>query len=114
VPIYYLLLICERFHDYPHLNSELFDVGFIPVTITKIIGSAAVAAAMILPWPQDAARPRRGAMTSLFAAFALWPLLGTVTFGLPLPVVSLSYLSSLALLMAATRAWYAHSIARGR
>ncbi len=103
MPIYYLLLMCERFHDYPHLNSLLFSVGFIPVTVTKIIGIAAVAAAMILPWPQGAARPKRGAMTPLFVAFALWPLLGTLAFGWPLPVVSLSYLSSLALLMAATR-----------
>ena len=101
--IYYLLLICERFHDYPHLNSELFNAGFIPVTITKLMGVVAVAMAMIMPRPTGWAKPARDAMMPLFAAFALWPLLGTLALGLPLPAVSLSYLISLALLMVATR-----------
>ncbi len=101
--IYYLLLICERFHDYPHLNGQLFKAGFILVTITKVVGVAAVAAAMIMPRPLGAATAERGALAPLFIAFALWSLLGTLAFGWPLPAVSLSYLISLSLLMAATR-----------
>jgi putative inorganic carbon (HCO3(-)) transporter len=103
VTIYYLLLICERFHDYPHLNNQLCNAGFVPVTITKLTGVAAVAAAMIMPQPTSRAKPARDAMMPLFAAFALWPLLGTLALGLPLPAVSFSYLISLALLMVATR-----------
>jgi hypothetical protein len=78
VTIYYLLLICERFHDYPHLNSDLFNASFIPVTITKLMGVVAVAMAMIMPRPTGWAKPARDAMMPLFAAFALWPLLGTL------------------------------------
>jgi O-antigen ligase len=103
VTIYYLLLIFERFHDYPHLNSQLFNAGFIPVTITKLTGVAAVAAAMIMPQPTSQGKPARDALMPLFAAFALCPLLGTFALGLPLPAVSFSYLISLALLMVATR-----------
>ena len=101
--IYYLLLICERFHDYPHLNSQLFNAGFIPVTITKLMGVVAVAMAMIMPRPTGWAKPPRDAMMPVFTVFALWPLLGTLALGLPLPAVSFSYLISLALLMVATR-----------
>ena len=101
--IYYLLLICERFHDYPHLNSQLFNAGFIPVTITKLAGVMAVTAAIIMPRCGDWAKTAYDAIVPLFAAFALWPLLGTFALGLPLQAVSFSYLISLALLMVATR-----------
>jgi O-antigen ligase len=77
--------------------------GFIPVTITKLAGVMAVAAAMIMPRRKDWAKPVRDALMPLFAAFALWPLLGIFASGLPLPAVSFSYLISLVLLMVATR-----------
>ncbi|HVB80563.1 MAG TPA: O-antigen ligase family protein [Candidatus Binataceae bacterium] len=100
--IYYLLLMCERFHDYPHLNSQLFSAVFVPVTITKIVGVVAVVTAMMVPRPAAIGAERRP-IALLFVAFGLWSLLGTLAFGAPLPAVSLSYLSSLALLMVATR-----------
>lgn len=101
--IYYLLLLCERFHDYPHLAGALFGVGFLSVTPTKLIGMAAVMAALVMPAPPNGVRCKPLALAVLFAALAAWSMLGTLLFGLPLPASGLSYLVSLGLLLIATR-----------
>jgi O-antigen ligase len=101
--LYYLLLLVERFHDYPRLAGEIVSVGFVPVTAVKIVGLAAVAAALCTPPPAKAAARRPSAIVPLFFAFAVWSSLGTLVFRSSVPNVSLSYLISLAVLLFATR-----------
>jgi O-antigen ligase len=100
--LYYLLLIAERFHDYPHLAGELFSLGFVPMTVVKIVGLVTVAAALTVSRPPGAAPRSPGRIVPLFYAFAAWSAFGTMVLRLSLPRVSLSYLISLGLLQLAT------------
>lgn len=102
MPLYYLLIAFERFHEYPRLAATLFTVGF-PITIVKTIGLVTVVAAMILPKPHQAAPHASNPLAGLFLAFAGLSLLGTVAFGIGLSGDSLGCLVSLLLLMIATR-----------
>jgi O-antigen ligase len=100
---YYLLLLIERFHEWPYLAPTLFTLIFVPVTPVKIAGFAAVAAALLAPAPADAAPRLRSAMGVLFNLFAFFPVVTTVAFGLPTPERALSYLISIDLMLLATR-----------
>lgn len=101
--LYYLLLLTERFHDYPRLGGELFSLAFVPMTSVKLVGLAAFAGAVAVPRPSAAARQGPGAVVPLFVAFAAWSLFGTVVLRLNVPRVSVSYFLSLGILMLVTR-----------
>src|ERR1700722_10207824 len=89
VTLYYLFLFLVPFQEHPILGAQLFHVGWFPVTPIKLVGVLLVAATILAPRPRDAA-PRPGAgILLLFAAFALFQVLGTT-------------LSSFAILMFAT------------
>ena len=101
--LYHLLLIVERFHQWPHLSEPLFNLGFVPITIVKIVGFATVGVAILAPVPSDAAPRLRSVMGLLFAAFAILPVTTTIASGLPIPGDSIAYLISLGLMLYATR-----------
>jgi putative inorganic carbon (hco3(-)) transporter len=101
--LYCLLLIVERFHEWPHLGEPLFMLGIVPLTIVKIVGLATVGAAVLAPAPPEAAPRLRSGLGLLFAIFAVVPVTATVVAGLPVPGESIAYLISLGLMLFATR-----------
>jgi O-antigen ligase len=103
VLFYYLLLLIERFHEWPYLAPTFFTLIFVPITPVKIAGFAAVGVALFTLAPADAAPRLPSALGVLFNVFAFFPLITTIGFGLPMPEASLSYLISLDLMLLATR-----------
>lgn len=101
--LYCLLLIIERFHEWPHLGEPLFKLGIVPITFVKIVGLATVGAAVLAPAPPEAAPRLRSGLGLLFVIFAVLPVTTTVVFGLPIPGESIAYLISLAFMLFATR-----------
>lgn len=101
--LYCLLLILERFHEWPHLGEALFKLGPVQITIVKIVGLATVGAAILGTAPPDAAPRLRSGMGLLFALFAILPVTATLISGLPIPGQSITYLISLGLMLFATR-----------
>lgn len=100
--LYYLFLVLVPFQDHPVIGAQLFHLGSFPVTPIKLVGIPLVAAAMILPRPRDAAaRPGSGIIV-LFAAFALFQVLGTTLSSLSFPTLDASTLVAFAILMFAT------------
>ena len=84
------------------MGAQLFHVGSFPMTPIKVVGILLVAAALLLPRPRDAApRPSAGILL-LFAAFALFQVLGTTLSSLSFPSNDASTLLSFAILMFAT------------
>jgi O-antigen ligase len=102
VTLYFIFLFLVPFQDHPVLGAQLFHVGSFPVTPIKLVGIPLVAAAMLLPRPRDAApRPGPGILL-MFAAFALFQVLGTTLSSLSFPVLDASTLVAFAILMIAT------------
>jgi O-antigen ligase len=102
VILYFLFLLLLPFQDHPILGANLFHVGGIPMTPVKLVGIALVAAALLLPRPRDAV-PRPGVgILLLFAAFALFQMIGTTLSSLSFPANDASTLVSFAILMIAT------------
>ena len=84
------------------MGAQLFHVGPFPMTPIKMVGIPLVAAAILPPRPRDAApRPSAGILL-LFAAFALFQVLGTTLSSLSFPATDASTLLSFAILMFAT------------
>jgi len=102
VTLYFLFLFLVPFQQHPILGAQLFHVGSFPITPVKLVGIPLVAAALLLPRPRDAApRPSAGILL-LFAAFALFQVLGTTLSSLSFPAADASTLFSFAILMVAT------------
>lgn len=102
--LYYIFLILEQFHDWPHLAARLFTAGIIIMTPVKLAGIATLAAALILPRPRDAAGRVKNWIGPLYFAFAAASVLSLLVWSLPLGnSLSLSFLISFALLLPATR-----------
>jgi len=102
VTLYFLFLFLVPFQEHPILGAQLFHVGSFPMTPIKVVGILLVAAALLLPRPRDAApRPSAGILL-LFAAFALFQVLGTTLSSLSFPSNDASTLLSFAILMFAT------------
>jgi O-antigen ligase len=100
--LYYIFLFLVPFQQHPILGAQLFKLGPFPMTPVKLAGIPLVAAAVLMPRPRDAApRPGTGILL-LFAAFALFQLLGTTLSSLSFPSIDASTLSSFAILMIAT------------
>jgi O-antigen ligase len=102
VTLYYIFLFLVPFQEHPILGAQLFNLGQFPVTPLKLVGIPLVAAALLLPRPRDAA-PRPGAgILLLFAAFALFQVVGTILSSASFPALDASTLLSFAILMFAT------------
>jgi O-antigen ligase len=102
VTLYFIFLFLVPFQEHPVLGAQLFNLGPFPVTPIKLVGLPLVAAALLLPRPRDAA-PRPGAaILVLFAAFAMFQILGTTLSSLSFPTADASTLFSFAILMFAT------------
>jgi putative inorganic carbon (hco3(-)) transporter len=100
---YYLFLLLAPFQQHPKLGAVLFNVGFVPVTLIKIVGLVMVASAMLAPSPTDAAPRMPTKIPLLYGTFVIVPIALTVLFGLPFPQASASALFSYGLLLVATR-----------
>jgi len=102
VILYFIFLFLVPFQDHPILGAQLFRLGSFPITPIKLVGIPLVAAAILLPRPRDAApRPNVGILL-LFAAFAVFQVLGTTLSSLSFPGNTASTLFSFAILMFAT------------
>jgi O-antigen ligase len=102
VTLYFIFLFLVPFQEHPVLGAQLFHVGQFPVTPIKLVGIPLVAAAVLLPRPRDAApRPSAGILM-LFAAFALFQVLGSTLSSLTFPTGDASTLLSFGILMFAT------------
>ncbi len=100
--LYYIFLFLVPFQEHPILGAQLFQIGSFPVTPIKLVGIPLVAAAILLPRPRDAApRPSAGIFL-LFAAFALFQVLGNSLASFSFPATDASTLFSYAILMFAT------------
>jgi O-antigen ligase len=100
---YYLLLLVDRFHEYPRLGGPLVEIGPIVVTVVKIVGLLAVVSSFLLRRPAEAAPRTHSVITGLFYAFCGYSVVGTLAFEGAPPGTSLSSLISFALLLIATR-----------
>lgn len=84
------------------MGAQLFHLGPFPMTPIKIVGILLVAATILTPRPRNAApRPSAGILL-LFAAFAMFQVLGTTLSSLTFPATDASTLLSFAILMFAT------------
>jgi O-antigen ligase len=102
VILYFIFLFLVPFQEHPILGAQLFSVGGLPVTPIKLVGIPLVAFALLLPRPRDAvARPGTGIL-SLFAAFAIFQVLGTILSSLNFPANDTSTLFAFAILMFTT------------
>lgn len=100
--LYFLFLFLVPFQEHPVLGAQLFQVGTLPITPIKLVGIPLVAAALLLPRPRESAeRPGTGILL-LFAAFAIFQLVGTTLSSLSFPSNDTSTLVSFAILMFAT------------
>jgi O-antigen ligase len=103
VVFYYLLLLIDRFHEYPHLGGPLVQFGPIVVTAVKIVGLLTVISSLILASPDGAAPRTSIAVTVLFYAFVGFALLGSFAFTGAPPGTAVSSIISFAFLLVATR-----------
>jgi O-antigen ligase len=102
VILYFLFLFLVPFQDHPVFGAQLFNLGSFPVTPVKLVGMLLVAATILMARPRDAA-PRPGfGIILLFAAFALFQVLGTTLSSLSFPTLDASTLVAFAILMFAT------------
>jgi len=100
--LYYMFLFLVPFQEHPLLGAQLFNIFGFPVTPIKLVGIPLVAAALLLPQPDDAApRPNVGILL-LFAAFALFQVMGTTLSSLSFPSTDVSIMFSFAILIVAT------------
>ena len=100
--LYFIFLFLVPFQDHPILGAQIFRVGSFPITPIKLVGIPLVAAAILLPRPRDAAPRPNGGILLLFAAFAVFQVLGTTLSSLSFPGNTASTLFSFAILMFAT------------
>ncbi len=100
--LYFIFLFLVPFQDHPILGAQLFRLGSFPITPIKLVGIPLVAAAILLPRPRDAAPRPNGGILLLFAAFAVFQVLGTTLSSLSFPGYIASTLFSFAILMFAT------------
>ncbi len=100
--LYFIFLFLVPFQDHPVLGAHLFEIGKIPMTAIKLVAIPLVAAAVLLTRPRDAApRPSAGIFL-LFAAFALFQVVGTTLVSPSLRQTDVGTLFSFAVLMFAT------------
>jgi O-antigen ligase len=102
VTLYFTFLFLVPFQEHPILGAQLFQVGSFPFTPIKLVGILLVGATLLLPRPRDAAPRPSGLILLLFAAFALFQVLGTTLSSLSFPATDASTLFSFAILMFAT------------
>jgi len=102
VTLYFIFLFLVPFQEHPILGAQLFHVGQFPMTPIKVVGILLVIATILVPRPRDAAPRPGGAILLLFAAFAMFQVLGTTLSSLSFPTTDASTLLSFAILMFAT------------
>ena len=102
MPIYLLFLLLVPFQEHPILGAQLFHAGPLTITPIKLVGIPLIAAVLLLPRPRDAAPRPSTAILFLFAAFAMFQVLGTVLSSVSFPSNDASTLVSFAILMVAT------------
>jgi len=102
VTLYFIFLFLVPFQEHPILGAQLFHVGPFPMTPIKIVGIFLVAATILAPRPRDAAPRPSGTILLLFAAFAMFQVLGSTLSSLSFPATDASTLLSFAILMFAT------------
>jgi len=100
--LYFIFLFLVPFQQHPILGAQLFKLGPFPMTPVKLAGIPLVAAAMLMPRPRDAAPQPGAGILALFAAFALFQVVGTTLSSSSFPSFDASTLSSFAILMIAT------------
>src|SRR5262249_10428470 len=100
---YYILLFMTRFHSDPRLGVTILDLGGMPITVVKIFGLLTVLAAMVMPTPKNAAVRQASGLEAAFLAFAIIPVLATISFGYETPSITMSSLISFGLMLFATR-----------
>ncbi len=100
--LYFIFLFLVPFQEHPILGAQLFHVASFPITPIKLVGIPLVAASLLLSRPRDAARQPGAGILFLFAAFALFQVIGTVLSALRFPASDVSTLFSLAIMMLAT------------
>ena len=100
--LYFIFLFLVPFQEHPIFGAQLFHVGQFPITPIKLVGIPLVAAAILLPRPRDAMPWPGAGILLLFAAFALFPVLGTTLSSLSFPAVDASTLFSFAILIFTT------------
>jgi O-antigen ligase len=101
--LYYLFLLLIPFQTHPKLGAILVSIAGFPVTPIKVEGLLTLAAAFLLPRPRDAARQLPTSISLLYAAFACFPLFGTVVLQRPFPLQFTSEIASFTILLIATR-----------
>ncbi|HUO04944.1 MAG TPA: O-antigen ligase family protein [Candidatus Binataceae bacterium] len=100
--LYYLFLFLIPFQQHPILGAQLVSIAGFPITPIKVLGFLMVAVSMVVARPKDAApRPPSGIFI-LVAAFAIYPVIGTVLSFQPFPGHVLSTFFSFIILMVAT------------
>ena len=100
--LYLIFLFLVPFEEHPFLGAQLFHIGAFPITPIKLVGIPLLIGALLLPRPRDAApRPSTGILL-LFAAFAMFQILGTILSSLSFPAFDASTMFSYAILMIAT------------
>ncbi len=99
--LYFFFLFLIPFQDQPTLGAHLFEIGKIPITPVKLAAIPLVAASLLLTRPRDAA-PRPSGVLLLFAAFALFQVVGTTLSSVRFPETDISILFSFAILLFAT------------
>src|ERR1700683_3954814 len=100
--LYYIFLFLVPFQEHPVLGAQILHFGQFPITPIKLVGVPLVAAALLIPRPRDAASRPSSAILLLFAAFALFQVVGTVLSSMTFPANDASTLFSFAILMIAT------------
>jgi O-antigen ligase len=100
--LYFIFLLLVPFQQHPKFGAQLFHLGPLPITPIKLVGIPLVAAAILLPRPRDAAPRASAGILSLFAAFALYQVLGTILSSLRFQATDASTMFSFAILMIAT------------
>jgi O-antigen ligase len=102
VILYYLFLFLVPFQDHPVMGAQLVRLGSFPITPIKLVGIPLVVAAMLLPRPRDAGPRPSTAILVMFAAFAMFQVLGTALSSLSFPSNDASTMFAFAILMFAT------------
>jgi O-antigen ligase len=100
---YYLFLLLSPFEEHPLMGYQFFHLASVPITPIKVVGVLMLIAAAVMERPRGAADRQPTAIPGLYTAHALFPIFGTLGFGLAFPQTDVSAYLSYGMLLAATR-----------